>query len=334
MSRLLLTGVPGWLTTALLEKPAMLREHGFDAVGALVEPAAGPGLPSLKTRFPQVDRWLTHDLSGPASPKLLEGFDAVLHTAAIMHVHRTRDWYRINTEGTLRLAEAAKQAGVRRFVFISSNAAGGRSSDAGRLLRETDRPRPLSHYGKSKLLAEEGLLRLHEPKRFEVVNLRPSMFYGPPVPARHIDVYRRILATRMPMIGGGEYARSVTYIGHLVEASILALTCPSASGQTYYIVDDEVYTTRSICEAMAAALGTELRPIALPGLVSTAAFAVDRILASAGLYWQTLHLVGEGNWHVGISCEKARRELGYRPAVTLSEGMRQAVSWCRTEGLL
>jgi nucleoside-diphosphate-sugar epimerase len=74
--------------------------------------------------------------------------------------------------------------------------------------------------------------------------------------------------------------------------------------------------------------------LALPGAVSTLAFALDRTLASAGIYWQTLHLVGEGNWHVGISCEKAKRELGYRPGVSLGEGMRHAVSWCRTQGLL
>jgi nucleoside-diphosphate-sugar epimerase len=334
LSQLLLTGVPGWLTAALLEQPAVLHENNFGCLGALVQPSSADGLAALKSRFPDVSSWITHDLSQPVSPKLLEGFDAVLHTAAIMHVHGTGDWYRVNTEGTIRLATAAKEAGVRRFVFVSSNAAGGRSSDSTRLMQETDPPQPLSHYGKSKLLAEQGLLQLHEPQRFEVSILRPSMFYGPPVPDRHIDVYRRILTGRMPMIGGGDYARSVTHISHLVQACILALTCPAASGQTYYIVDDEVYTTRSICEAMAAALGTELRPIYLPGAVSTAAFAVDRALAAMGLYWQTLHLVGEGNWHVGISCEKAKRELGYRPASTLNEGMRQAVNWCRSQGKL
>ena len=50
------------------------------------------------------------------------------------------------------------------------------------------------------------------------------------------------------------------------------------------------------------------------------AFAADRALAALGLYWQTLHLVGESDWHVGVSCDKACRQLGYQPAMTLADG--------------
>jgi nucleoside-diphosphate-sugar epimerase len=177
-------------------------------------------------------------------------------------------------------------------------------------------------------------MELHDPRSFQVSILRPSMFYGPPVPDRHVDVYRRIQTSRFPIIGSGDYARSVTYIDHLVEASRLALTHPAASGQAYYVVDDQVYTTLEICEAMAAALGTDLKPLRLPAVVSQAAFWSDRALAALGLYWQELHLVGEADWHVGISCEKARNELGYQPQIGLREGMRRAVEWCKNNGKL
>jgi nucleoside-diphosphate-sugar epimerase len=183
-------------------------------------------------------------------------------------------------------------------------------------------------------MAEQALLRLHTPGSFEVVILRPSMFYGPPVPDRHIDVYRRIRDGRFPVIGNGKYSRSITYIDHLVQAVMLASVKPQASGQTYYVVDDKVYTTLEICEAMASALGVSLRRLWLPSAIGPIAYWTDQMLAATGFYWQTLHLVGESDWHVGISCDKLRRELGYRPTVTLEEGMRRAVQWCRCNGKL
>jgi nucleoside-diphosphate-sugar epimerase len=85
---------------------------------------------------------------------------------------------------------------------------------------------------------------------------------------------------------------------------------------------------------MASALNVKLRTIDLPGAMSTVAFGVDRSLAALGIYWQNMHLLGEGNWHVGISCEKAKQELGYRPTVGLEEGMQSAVAWCRAQGQL
>lgn len=76
------------------------------------------------------------------------------------------------------------------------------------------------------------------------------------------------------------------------------------------------------------------RYMRLPALVGPIAFAGDIALASMQLYWQTLHLVGESHWHVGVSCEKAMRELGYDPKVEIEVGMKGAVDWCRKKGLL
>ena len=260
----------------------------------------------------------------------VSGCDAVLHAAGLLHVRRTQDWYRVNTEGTRQLLAAAESAGVKRFVLISSNAAAGRAPSQNVLMTEHDTPRPLSHYGRSKLLAEQLVLR----SGIDGVVLRPCMFYGPPVPARHVDIYRRILEGRMPLVGSGNYARSVTHIDNLVQGCRLALVHSSAPGQTYYIADEPVYTTREIVEAMAAALGCRPRYIKLPALVSPLSYIGDRLLASVGVYWQNLHLVGEATWHVGVSIHKAQQELGYIPSTTLAQGMKDAVAWCRSQGLL
>jgi nucleoside-diphosphate-sugar epimerase len=333
---LAITGVPGWLTQALLDDIARCPLDRLREIRALVHPALINRLDGLKGALKSTR---PVDLAAPDTIAAqcggaLEGVDVLLHTAAVIHVRRTADWYRINTEGTLSLARAARASGVRRFVFISSNAAGGRCESETEVLAESGTEHPLSHYGRSKWLAEQGLMEMHAPGSFEVVVLRPSMFYGPPVPDRHIDVYRRILSGRMPLIGDGLYRRSITYIDNLVQATRLALTHPAAAGEAFYVVDERIYTTREIMEAMASALGVPLRVIRLPRAVGPAAYWTDRLLASAGVYWQNLHLVGESHWHVALSCAKLKQRLGWNPGVELEEGMRRAVAWCRERGKL
>lgn len=334
---LAMTGVPGWLTQALLDDLAAEPLDALQEIRALSHPsfrgpiAVRPGTPPVSLYA--IDLAIPEGLAAQCGPALV-GVDVVLHTAAVIHVRRTSEWYRVNTEGTLSLARAARDAGVRRFVFISSNAAAGRCESATEVLTEAGTPRPLSHYGRSKWLAEQGLMQLHRPGVFDVAILRPSMFYGPPVPDRHVDVYRRILTGRMPMVGDGRFRRSITYIDNLVQATRQAITHPAAAGETFFVVDRPVYTTRSITEAMASALGVPLKELQLPYLSGPIAYRADQILAAAGIYWQNLHLVGEGHWHVALSCAKLEEKLGWTPSVELEEGMRRAVAWCRERGKL
>jgi nucleoside-diphosphate-sugar epimerase len=336
IGKLLLTGVPGWLTAAFLRDLPRDPLYGLSGIRCLVQKDAGMPLPGPVTG-PEGFRLELEIVRGDLRDfdslrAAVRGVDSVLHTAGLVHVRRVRDWYAVNTSGTEALGRAAAQAGVGRFVYVSSNAAAGRAHDMQHILTEADPPAPLSHYGRSKWLAEQALARLGG--RMETVVLRPCMFYGPPVPPRHVEVYRRILHGRMPLVGDGHFARSLSHIDNLVQGCRLALTHPTAAGETYYISDRPVYTTREIVEAMAAALGVVPRYLHLPRLVGPMALAADRALALLGLYWQTLHLVGESDWQVGVSCEKACRQLGYQPTVTLADGMRAAVAWCEQEGLL
>ena len=339
LSRLAITGFPGWLTQALVDDLVNSPLDNLRQVSVLVHPALLHAASDLIKHNPLISSVRAFDLVRPESDlnslhDTLNDVDVLLHSAAVIHPQRTADWYRVNTKGTLQLARLARLAGVRRFVFISSNAAAGRCETSTHVLTESDPAQPLSHYGRSKLLAEQGLMQLHRPGVFEVVILRPSMFYGPPVPDRHVNLYRRILSGRMPMIGCGKYRRSITYIDNMVQATRLALRCPAAAGETFFVVDGPVYTTRSITEAMSSALGVRLKTLPLPAITGAAAYWTDRLLASAGYYWQSLHLVGESHWHVAISCAKSKAVLGYSPSIEVEEGMRRAVEWCRSRGKL
>jgi nucleoside-diphosphate-sugar epimerase len=333
VGQLLVTGAPGWLADRLLASFATAPLNGLTRVRCLVRTGVPFDAAEYARRTGTEVEVVRGDLRDRSSLQAAaRGVDTVLHAAAILHVQRTTEFYDVNTEGTRRLAEAAVEGGVGRFVFVSSNAAGGKSASAARLLTEDDPSRPLSHYGRSKWLAEAALFGV--PGTIERVVLRPSMFHGPPVPPRHVDLFRRVIHGRMPLVGGGNYARSVTHIDHLVQAVRLALIHPAAASRTYYVADPTVYTTREVVEAMARALGVQPRWIHLPDVAASVAYELDTQVGRLGRYWQTLHLVGEANWHVGLSIERARRELGYDPPFDIDHGMREAVAWCRQQGLL
>ena len=334
LGTLLVTGAPGWLAEGLFASLRADWPAGLRQVRCLVKDALD-GFNTEEWRKSQgIDMEVVRgDLTDCDSlRRAVQGVTSVLHGAGIIHVRRIREYYDVNTEGTHALAEVAAAAGVERMVLVSSNAAGGRSSSRDKLLSEDDPSRPLCHYGRSKLLAERTMFSLATP--MERVALRPCMFYGPPVPMRHVEVFRRVLHGRMPLIGNGEFSRSLTHVDHIVQASRLALTHPGAVGNTYYVADAAPYTYRSVIEAMAHAVGVEPRWIRVPAFASSVAYDLDALVSHFGRYWQTVHLVGEGNWHVGVSIDHARRDLGYDPPHSAEVGMRVAVEWCRERGLL
>lgn len=333
LGTLLVTGAPGWLADRLVWSLAQQSPPPVERIRCFVQrsfdfDAEGWGR-SVGTHVEVV----RGDLADADSLRAaVRGVDSIVHAAGIIHVRRIRDYYDVNTEGTRRLTEAAASAGVERMVFLSTNAAGGKSPSAEHALREDEPAKPLSHYARSKWLAELAMFAV--TTSMDRVVLRPCMFYGPPVPPRHVEVFKRIQHGRMPLVGGGLYARSLTHIDHLVQGVRLALSHPSAPGRTYYIADAHPYTTRGVVEAMARALGVEPRWLPLPGVAASLAYRVDSWASRLDRYLQTVHLVGEANWNVGVSIERARRDLGYEPRYTIDDGMRSAVEWCRERGLI
>jgi nucleoside-diphosphate-sugar epimerase len=334
---ILITGAPGWLADAVLAKLKASVTENPHPVRCFVQ----RGFPEKNLATWQQQLQPIETVSGDladteslkAACKKMSG-GIVLHSAGIIHPRRTSDWYRFNRDGTLALARAAKEEGVRRFIFVSSNAAQGAASSPQHLLTEEMPCKPLSHYGRSKYEAEQALIALHEKGRFDVVIVRPCMFYGPPLPLRHIDIFKRIQKGRLPLVGGGEYTRSLSYIDDLADGIVLALTHPSAAGEIFNLCDKKPYTTREVCEAMAEALDVSARFFRLPSFSASIAYRMDRLLAAGGFYSMNFHLLGEANWNVGCSSEKAQRLLGFNPKVDVRVGYRRAVLWARERKLL
>jgi len=332
----LVTGAPGWLATRLIE----VLVRGYEGEGPTASGRKtrclilkGVDAAPLRSLSPDLE-FVAGDLRAPDSlDSAVEGVDVVFHAAGVIHTTRIRDLYAINAQGTRNLLAAAAKRGVRRLVYISSNSVGGFTGD-GRLMHESDPPRPYMAYGHSKLLAEQAVKRFAAEGKLEAIILRPCWFYGPGQPERQTRFFRMIRQGRPIIFGDGTNLRSMSYLDNTVQGILLAETAPAATGQVYWIADEKPYQTIEIYRTVAELLDVkEFRPRHVPGLASELCRVADWFTQTLGLYRMTVHVGGEMNKHIACAIDKARTELGYRPTIALREGMRRSIEWCRRTGL-
>jgi len=321
--RLLLTGYPGWLTSRFLE--TLDAYPPFDGIRCLTQlPVPAPLAKTVSVECFRGD--LLDSASLAAATK---DVDVVLHAAGIIHVKRISDFYRINRDGTRHLLEACLENGVKRVVHISSNAAQGFCRGKGHVLTEEDPCCPENDYGRSKLEGEKVVRQFQETGKIETVIIRPAMFYGPPVPSRHIGIFKQIQKGYFPVFGTGDYPRSVTYIDNLIQAIHLAFRSGIASGQVYTITDREIPTLLEVVRTIAESMGREVRIIRLPVELAKVCEKADKLLSALGIYWMLPHIVGESHRSIAYSIAKAEKELGYHPTVNYREGYARTLEWCR-----
>ena len=260
----------------------------------------------------------------------------VFHLAGIIHPNRVKEFYAINVEGTRNVLKGAKAAGAKRVVVMSSNSPIGCNPHEDHQFDEESPFHPYMHYGKSKWKME---LLVEEFRRdLDVVVIRAPWFYGPRQPERQTLFFSMIKNGKFPMIGNGRNRRSMSYVDNLSQGLILAGLLPQAHNQTYWIADETPYSMSEIITTIGDVLKSDfnmpVRPpkVHLPGLISDVAQMADWSLQSLGVYHQKIHVLSEMSKSIACSVNKAKRELGYRPAVSLREGMRRSVQWCLDHG--
>lgn len=254
MNRVLVTGASGFVGSALVSR--LKKEPGTDVVAAVRRAHDNSCLELGDLEAPQF------------SPSQFEGFASVVHTAARVHVMRDQssnplaEFRRINTTATLALASAAAEAGVQRFLFISSVKVNGETTRPGAPFCADDLPAPQDPYAVSKLEAEQGLFELAQRTGMEVVIVRPPLVYGPGVKANFQSMMRWLrLGIPMPL-GGIENRRSLVALDNLVDLLVCCLVHPAAAGQVFLVSDGEDLSTTELLKLLSDALG---RPVALWG---------------------------------------------------------------------
>jgi nucleoside-diphosphate-sugar epimerase len=219
----------------------------------------------------------------------------VVHLANIAHTRAPREaLWRVNVEGTRRLAEEAARAGVRRLVYLSSVKASGDGSE----------------YGKAKLAAEGALAEVAGRTGMEAVVLRPPLVYGPGVKANFLALLRAVDAGWPLPFGSVENRRSLVYLGNLVDAIAACVEHPQADGRTYVVSDGAPVSTPALCRAIGEALS---RPARLFDFPVTLLKAIPQLKP----------LLGD----LEVDDSVLRRELDWRPPFSFAEGLRATAQW-------
>jgi len=326
----LITGATGLLGSHIVET---LRAAG-EPVRALVRPTSDTSL--LEQQGVEM---VTGDVTEPASlPAALRDVKTVYHAAA-----KVGDWgpwrqfQAISIDGTRNMLDAARDAGVGRFLHVSSISAYGHPNGKGLVLDETA---PLgvnlhrwSYYSRAKAEAERIAWEYHARGDVPLTVVKPSWLYGPRDRASMPRLVRAIAAGKGKLIGDGSNRLNLVYAQNEAEGCVLAATNEKAVGEAYNLASDGEITQREYFSRIAAELGVEGPTRKVPYW-----------LAKQGAFWMECfgHLVHKKTpplvtrysvWLMGRQCfftsEKARRQLGWRPSVPYDEGIRRAVAWCR-----
>ena len=310
MKKILVTGATGFVGRGLLRR---LCVDNFLPAAALRREVAD--LPSSVSRC-MVDGVQEYTDWTAA----LRGQNAVVHCAARAHIMRdtTADpleaFRSINFRGTLSLARQAANAGIRRFIFISSVGVNG-AETFGVPFREDDISAPHSPYAVAKYEAEMGLQVLAAETDMKIVIIRPTLVYGPNAPG-NFGSLMRWLKRGIPLpLGALHNQRSLVALDNLVDLIVTCITHPAAANQTFLVSDGEDVSTSELLRRMGRAMGRPARLIPVP--VSWLKLAA----AMVGKPDVAQRLCGS----LQVDIEKTRCLLGWSPPLSLDEGLRRAV---------
>lgn len=314
--RLFLTGATGYVGRNLARR---LIKNGVEVVGLVRTQEAAERLRALGA-LPVIG-----DILDPRIGEAMGGCDALVHAAADTdHGHGGAGQMRTNAVGTEIVLRAAREAGVRRAVHLSTESV---LAD-GRPLRNVDetRPypaRPAGSYSRSKIAAEKAAVSLAGPD-FDVVIVRPRFVWGRDDSTALPMLVQAARSGNLAWIGVGGYLTSTTHIDNLCHGVDLALR-RGRSGEIYFLSDGEPVAFRTIVSALLETQGVPAPDKVAPrSVVRAVAGLGDLIGAMTGGSRSvplTLQSYAASAVEVTLDIGKARRELGYAPIVSMADGL-------------
>ena len=274
------------------------------------------------------------DLSDPAALRAgAEGCELAFHAAAsVLEWGPREEFVRANVDGTERVLDACREAGVRRLVHVGTEAA----TMAGQPLVKIDETAPLrpdskADYCATKALAEQAV-RAANGDRLQTVAVRPRLVWGEGDTTILPGVVEAVRAGRFRWIAGGRHETSTTHVDNVVQGLVLGAE-QGRPGEAYFVTDGDPVVFRDFITELVGTQGVEIPDKGLPKGVAGA------VAAGSEAVFRTLRLKGAppltrmAYWLSALECtidiSKAREELGYAPVRTIEDGMAEL----RSDGL-
>ena len=308
----LISGVTGFIGQRLF---CALQAEGFECRGLARKPV--PGMNAV-----------LGDLTDkPALTAACKGIDRVFHCAGHAHAFSSISaqgsalHWQVNFEGTRNLVEAAEQAGVKRFVFLSSVKA---MAEPGVACADEDFPgQPETAYGQAKLAAEKAVLEAGRRYGMHVVNLRLAMVYGAGGRGNLERMGRLVKRGVFPPLPETRNHRSLVHVADVVAAMRQVAADDRASGRTYIIAAPEAPSGRELFDALRAASGMAPCSWAVPESALRFGARLGELLEALSkrrlpLDSEALERLLGSAWY---SPARIERELGWRAKVALADGL-------------
>lgn len=290
------------------------------------------------TRFPKLDprlcRPVVADLAdSDALAAACRTVDVVIHSAALASAWGDpRLFHEANVEGTRRILGAARAAGVRRFVHVSSSSVVFDNRDRFRMNESEPYPTTfLSPYGASKARSEE-VVRGFEG--IETVIVRPRAIFGPGDTSLLPRLVRAGMHGRLPIIGNGHNVQDLTFVDNVVHALVLACSAPAVVGHTYFVTNDESVKLWDVISEVFEGIGITPPKRRIPTSAAVALAGAMEALQRARGRWDEPALTRYGVALLGrnqtIDIAAAKRDLGYAPLVSMTDAVVRTIDALRS----
>lgn len=265
--------------------------------------------------------------------KAADGVGVVFHVAALAsYVAPSVQMEAANILGTRNILAAARAAGVRRLVHVSSESV--TLTNADRIDEDETKPFPkrfLDHYSRTKAQAEREVLSANN-EGIETVAVRPPWIWG----ERDTSVFKAIAlsvqSNRFAFVGDGTNQITTCNVNNICSGLIAAAESPRAPGRVYHLADDCRPTMRDFLSRLCNASGLELPKRQVPYHVAYPAAALSDLLRAMGMKAPIMlsrpYIIHLGRTWI-LNDRRAREELGYRPTVSMDEGFRRLAAWIK-----
>ena len=331
--KVLVTGGSGFLGQALCQ--ALLAE-GHDV--SSFQRSYSPALEAMGVR-----QYLgaLHDVS--KLHEALQGQDAVLHNAAKASGWGVwQDFYQSNVLGTQCVIDGCRKFSIKHLVYTSTPSVvhQGRKPVSGGNEHNTPYATHFSaHYARSKKLAEQAVLTANS-ESLQCVALRPRLIWGPGDTQLLPRLVARAKAGRLRFIGNGQNSMDCSYIDNVVSAHLLALqnltSQANCAGKVYFISNREPMPIADIVNGLLAAADAPLVkksvPFWLAYTIGMLCEAVWRILNLSSEPPMTRFLAEQLSTEHWYDCSAAERDFGYRPEITVAQGLRRVRAALHSKG--